>query len=224
MRSVNFEKIMNFRNLGGYECTYGETAFGVLYRSGRLFGASVSDINKLYSLGLKTIIDIRDDEAKCLCPDPELNGVKTISLPVNGNGRIPINQEDQINSYLEMLEEPKMARDIFLALLNSEKPALIHCNAGKDRTGVIALLLEDLFGLDRQGKRQDYEKTERNRWAMRKGGLSDHPKNLSDVFLHATGETIEKTMALLERLGGAKAYLLSTGVAEAELENIKRGE
>ena len=63
MRSVNFEKIMNFRNLGGYECTYGETAFGVLYRSGRLFGASVSDINKLYSLGLKTIIDIRDTNA-----------------------------------------------------------------------------------------------------------------------------------------------------------------
>lgn len=220
MRSVNFEKIMNFRNLGGYECTYGETAFGVLYRSGRLFGASVSDINKLYSLGLKTIIDIRDDEAKCLCPDPELNGVKTISLPVNGNGRIPINQEDQINSYLEMLEEPKMARDIFLALLNSEKPALIHCNAGKDRTGVFVFLLLLLNGVSFNDVNADYMASfayllELER--LVKCGQSDIPPFIigPDQFF------LEKVYAaFLDRYGSIESYLEAIGLSEDEINGL----
>ena len=54
------------------------------------------------------------------------------------------------------------------------------------------LLLEDLFGVDRQGEERDYEKTERNRWAMRKADFPTTRKTSPDVFLHATGETIEK--------------------------------
>ena len=59
----------------------------------------------------------------------------TVFLPVNGNGRAPSSYEDGIDSYLEMLEDPLKARNIFKAIINSPKPLLLHCTAGKDRTG-----------------------------------------------------------------------------------------
>ena len=60
-RHINLEKIKNFRDLGGYECRYGETSFGVIYRSARIDLASEDDKRKLTQLGIKTILDLRDD-------------------------------------------------------------------------------------------------------------------------------------------------------------------
>jgi ADP-ribose pyrophosphatase YjhB (NUDIX family)/protein tyrosine phosphatase (PTP) superfamily phosphohydrolase (DUF442 family) len=144
LRRIPFEKIENFRDLGGYASRYGETSFGVVYRSGTLSDATDNDIEKMASIGIKSIIDIRDDESKEKKPDHFQKDPRfaVISLPVNGNGRIPKDYEDQVDSYLEMLEDPASARRIFLALAHAEKPVVIHCNAGKDRTGAfIAILL-----------------------------------------------------------------------------------
>ena len=91
LRRVPFERIENFRDVGGYASRYGETSFGVLYRSGTLSDATTSDLDKLAGLGVKTIIDLRDDEAKKLQSDKTLNDGRfaEILLPVNGNGRVP---------------------------------------------------------------------------------------------------------------------------------------
>mgnify|MGYP002524198424 CR=1 FL=1 len=157
-RRINFESIENFRDLGGYECRYGETSFGVIYRSASLSYASKNDVDKIASLGIKTIIDLRDDEAKANLPDATSkdNRFKTIYLPVNGNGRIPTSYEDGISSYLEMLEDPFKARNIFKAILNEPKPLLFHCTAGKDRTGCFVMVLLLLNGVDFDDINADY--------------------------------------------------------------------
>ncbi len=157
-RRINFESIENFRDLGGYECRYGETSFGVIYRSASLSYATQNDVDKIASLGIKTIIDLRDDEAKANLPDATSkdNRFKTIYLPVNGNGRIPTSYEDGISSYLEMLEDPFKARNIFKAILNEEKPLLFHCTAGKDRTGCFVMMLLLLNGVDFDDINADY--------------------------------------------------------------------
>lgn len=63
-RFYTFEGIENFRDLGGYECDYGETQFGVIYRSATLKGATKKDVDKIASLGIKTILDIREKKAR----------------------------------------------------------------------------------------------------------------------------------------------------------------
>lgn len=219
----------NFRAIPGCPVLHGGATF---YRCRNLFSPSPALRLIIKESRIKAVIDLRVEKEIASFPDDlsflEENGILYKNCPIHDIlhcGNTEVLSEDLFLDYQDiLLGHTEEIRSVFQALAFLSKPVLFHCNAGKDRTGVIALLLEDLFGVDRQGKRCDYEKTERNRWAMRKGGLPDHSKNLPDVFLHATGETIEKTMALLERLGGAKAYLLSTGVAEAELENIKRGE
>ena len=104
-RNYSFEKIENFRDLGGYECRYGETSFGVIYRSATLMDATEADVNKIKRLGIKTILDLREIKAKqeqigLVEEDPSF---QIINLDVNGNGRIPRDWNDGVESYLEML-------------------------------------------------------------------------------------------------------------------------
>ena len=135
LRHYLYEGIENFRDIGGYETPYGATSYGVVYRSGFLFMATKSDLDKLNGLGIKTIIDLRNAKDKADYPSRTLTELKihTIFCDVNGNGRVPTSRLDQENSYMEMVEEPITAKAIFSALAHSVKPVLIHCNAGSRR-------------------------------------------------------------------------------------------
>lgn len=150
IRHYHFDHIKNFRDLGGYETPYGVTESGVIYRSGSLSEASEADVDKVASLGIKTIIDLRDQNHPSTKEDKFKHDPRfqVIELSVNGNGRVPVDYEDGIASYVEMLEDPRQARNILLAIMNSPKPLLIHCAAGKDRTGVFCALLLLANGVD----------------------------------------------------------------------------
>lgn len=158
MRTIKFENIENFRDLGGYPCSYGETSFGVIYRSAALNFASEKDVDKIASLGIKTVLDLRDIASSEAYPDPMKNDPRFLyfSLPVNGGGRIPTDVEDQLDSYMEMLEDPRSARAIFKAILACPKPLVFHCTAGKDRTGAISMVLLLLQGVPLEDVNADY--------------------------------------------------------------------
>ena len=64
MRTIKFENIENFRDLGGYPCSFGETSFGVIYRSATLAYASKKDVDHMAEIGIKTVIDLREDAVK----------------------------------------------------------------------------------------------------------------------------------------------------------------
>ncbi len=158
MRTIKFENIENFRDLGGYPCSFGETSFGVVYRSATLAYASKKDVNHMAKIGIKTVIDLREDSVKSSLPSPVLHDSRFtyISLPVNGNGRIPVDHNDQVESYMEMLYEPRSARNIFKAILTAPKPLVFHCNAGKDRTGAFTMILLMLAGVPFEDINADY--------------------------------------------------------------------
>ena len=56
LRRIPFEKVENFRDVGGYYATYGETGFGIVYRSGSLSDATENDIRELADLKIRTIM------------------------------------------------------------------------------------------------------------------------------------------------------------------------
>jgi protein-tyrosine phosphatase len=158
LRRVPFRKIENFRDLGGYAARYGETQFGVVYRSGTLADAIQEDVDKMAALGIRSILDIRSEGEKKTRPDKTFGDPRFVQyeLSVNGNGRVPTSRLDQIDSYLEMLEDPLQARRIFLTLAHCEKPCLIHCSAGKDRTGVFSFILLLANGVPFHDANADY--------------------------------------------------------------------
>ncbi|MCI1734874.1 MAG: tyrosine-protein phosphatase [Bacilli bacterium] len=184
LRRVPFKKIENFRDLGGYQASYGETAFGIVYRSGSLSDATDKDVATLKSLGIKTVIDLRSDDDKLTKPDKTANdpAFKELLLPVNGNGRIPKNKRDQIASYLEMLTDHEKAKAVFDVLLNSPKPLVIHCSAGKDRTGTFIMILLLANGVPFHDVNADYLLSFAYLSRLTRISKKDHPEFPKVIF------------------------------------------
>lgn len=157
-RHINFENIENFRELGGYETPYGETTCGVLYRSAVLSDATDNDLEKIKKLGIRSVIDFRTEEIATAYPDRtlEIPGIKTTRITVNGNGRIANDFDDMIDSYMEMFEDPENAKEALRTIAYAEKPAVIHCTAGKDRTGAYSMLILWANGVSLEDISADY--------------------------------------------------------------------
>lgn len=223
MRHIHFQKIENFRDLGGYESFYGETSYGVIYRSATLCYATKDDVEKIASLGIKSILDLREDRTKASSPSPFKNDsrFKVIELNVNGNGRIPKDYQDGIDSYMEMLEDPASARAIFRAILNAPKPMVIHCNAGKDRTGTFVAVLLLLAGVHKDDINADYMLSYPCLREMTHDTRANHP----EVPEHCLTPNIEYLYdfydAFFKKYGSAEEYCEAIGLDESETFALK---
>jgi bis(5'-nucleosidyl)-tetraphosphatase len=223
-RFYAFEGIENFRDLGGYECDYGETQFGVIYRSATLQDATKKDVEKIASLGIKTILDIREKKARneqvgLVEQDPRF---EILNFDVNGDGRIPKDYDDGVDSYIEMLSDPVSVRALLRAVLHADKPLLIHCNAGKDRTGVFAGLLLALAGVDFRFVNADYMDSypllEKATIRLKR----DTPGLLPDVCLNPNIfylRDVEKRF--LDAFGSLEAYMEGLGLNDDEITGLK---
>ncbi|WP_349428612.1 tyrosine-protein phosphatase [Microbacterium sp. LWS13-1.2] len=106
---------------------------------------------------------------------------------------------------------------------------LVHCTAGKDRTGVAVALLLDAVGVDREAIVADYAISERNLagpWAERMlAGIEQMGAPLTPEIRELVTGTppaaIEQALAWLDERGGSAAYLQSGGLADAELNALR---
>jgi len=225
LRRVPFEKIENFRDLGGYAASYGETSFGVVYRSGTLADATESDIQRLVSLGIKSVLDIRSDNEKKAKPDKTASDPRftQYELSVNGNGRVPVSRLDQIDSYLEMLEEPVQARQIFLTIAHCDKPCVIHCSAGKDRTGVFSFILLLANGVPFHDANADYLLSFPYLTRLTRETKKNNPNFPKPVLTPSINFWKRVMMRFNKKWGTVDQYFASIGISEDDailLENL----
>ena len=218
MRTIKFENIENFRDLGGYPCSFGETSFGVIYRSATLAYASKKDVDHMAEIGIKTVIDLREDSVKASLPSPMLGDPRFtyIALPVNGNGRIPVDHEDQVESYMEMLYEPRTARNIFQAILNAPKPLVFHCNAGKDRTGAFSMILLMLAGVPFEDINADYMMSYPLLPKMTANTRAFHKEEPELLLVPNTDFLPCVHNAFYDRYGSLSAYFEAIGMSDDE--------
>ena len=216
-----FESVENFRDLSGYACDYGQTQAGVIYRSSSLGVASEEDVLEMKALGIKTVIDLREPKSKEELPNPFLNeeGIAYISLNVNGDGRIPKDYNEQFETYMEMLEDPFSARTIFKTLIRAEKPILMHCNAGKDRTGIFSAVLLLLAGVSMDDVNDDYLLSYELLPKMAKAGRE---KGLPDMLLTPYPDFLPAFFArFFTRYGSFAEYFEAIGIDEDDANALK---
>lgn len=163
---TRLEGAPNFRDFGGYKTRSGKKILtGKLLRSDALDCLNENDQHLLQATGLKSIIDLREPTERSQRPH-NLGPTSTasiLSFPVTGDLRL-----DQASLLDKIMENPtaegcfdamlhaysviaeligKHLPDIFDLLLDTNKaPLLIHCAAGKDRTGVLCALIH--YALD----------------------------------------------------------------------------
>lgn len=219
IRHYPFPNILNFRDLGGYLTSYGKTKSGLVYRSGDLSRATPEEIDRLADLGIRSIIDLRSAQQKKDAPDKTVGDPRfvNIDVTVNGDGRIPKNKQDMLESYFEMIEEPLSARKVFQAIAYCEKPCLIHCVIGKDRTGIFVALLLLLNGVDFMDVNADYIISYPYIQALveeARSGKTDYPEELIDpdtLFLKKFMDQFN------EHYGSVDGYLKEIGLNEDEI-------
>jgi protein-tyrosine phosphatase len=160
-RVVPLERVLNFRDLGGYPTTDGRhVRRGLLYRSGALADLSEQDVAVLRKLGIKLICDLRTDLEAQEAPDVPLEGVTLWRLPVIQQEESAVKARtflfdrhrlDQvmIQTYQTFVRDkaPIFGTAIARFADPANLPAVFHCSAGKDRTGVLAALLLGALGV-----------------------------------------------------------------------------
>lgn len=211
-RTMKIDGIYNVRDMGGYVTASGKrTVQGRFFRGGALspstFAAynhvSLSDNGKKYmseTLGVKTDFDLR-------------------SLPENLNlTKSPIPDANLeyygIDGYLSAFQQTESYKRVFAALADESRyPVYMHCTGGADRTGTVAFLINALLGVDEKTLIRDYETTSFSLYEERNSKTTAYAFTpFVNRLKTYGGETLqEKT----------ENYMLSIGVTETEIYNIK---
>lgn len=234
-----FECCFNFRDIGGYVGLNGrEIRWGRYFRAGRQDRMSQRDLDRVAELGIKTQIDLRrSDEIRVQGRGPlESLGSRYAWHPVMPNdGSVRLNNmvgDTGISGerYLGYLEfDPTPWVGIFDLMADADQhPLIIHCTAGKDRTGVTTALLMSILGVSRDLIEADYALS--NRDCERQVNFIEQSQGIPvemtrETLLRATGVPEDAIGVFLDGLdkrhGGALNYLISIGVDEVQQRAIQ---
>ena len=157
-RHIAFERLYNFRDLGGYPTADGrQVRWGLLYRSDSLGKLAGNDLDQFAAIGIRTVIDLRH------------------SWEIDKRGRVPEAAELEYHNYsiehrpydqskLSDVVDPvtfladryaevasdgraEIGQTLRVIAAAGSAPLVVHCASGKDRTGIIAALVLSLLGV-----------------------------------------------------------------------------
>ena len=172
-RRLPLEGSPNFRDLGGYIGAGSRSIrWGQLYRSGELGRLSDDDLAYLHGLGLKVICDFRTAFEVEQSPGRRPDGPALLNLPISG-GDVPmvalyqavgngdfseLDGEHLVRANRLFVREftPTYAEMVKRVVHSDGRPALIHCTAGKDRTGLGTAILLWILGVPMETVFADY--------------------------------------------------------------------
>lgn len=159
------EGIHNFRDYGGYAVVGGgRVKKGLLFRSGQHVEASDDDLKQLEKLAIRTVIDLRGESERMRYPCRRFGGFAAEVVAHDGEtsnsppheaaaeaGMTPPRAfERMIAVYTRMPVNPAMISMFgryLRAIAEREGGSLVHCFAGKDRTGIAVTLLQHILGV-----------------------------------------------------------------------------
>lgn len=224
----------NTRDLGNYDTLSGKrTRPGQFYRSDGLDRLTQGDQEILFDLGIRCVVDLRSREEAEKSPDklfrPEISYYNVPMLDRMASsgfqGALPAHMGEV---YRELLAESgrSFARVFQIFAAHADGGILFHCSAGKDRTGVTAMLLLSLGNVPRETIVEDYRVSEENNRpiaAQQRAKIKEaYGVELPQSLFASDPEEMEATLDYLEeQFGTAENYLLNQGVTEQELTIIK---
>ncbi len=224
-----WEGCFNARDAGGLRAGESVTRHRVLYRSDNLCRLTEGGLNAFAASGVETVIDVRSAYELQIDPSPLAHSdtVRYLNLPLQ-------NEADevamgQINSDIALLPMyrimlrhfgPNLAAMVD-AVAQADGAVVIHCHAGKDRTGLVVALLLAAAGVEDAAIAADYAASQhylRDALAER---LATAPREERAGLEQRLGAQTETMLGVLESLrddyGGARAYLLRAGVSPGTL-------
>lgn len=218
--------LVNLRDLGGLPTHHGATTRpGVLYRSDAPHTGDRAP-EGMSRWPPVAVIDLRDTVEYGTEPHPLANVAAVHRVPVLEDIRHIIKHGEGLGALYQALLTDAAGKliDVFRIATQADGPVLIHCAAGKDRTGVACALLLSAAGVRTDSIIADYVRTDRNmhRVLQRLNAAETLPPGVEDEpvaeLVAAPAPAIEGVLTLLdEHDGAAPGWLRANGVTEAEL-------
>ncbi len=242
----------NFRELGGYDGDEGKhVKWGQIWRgipTGKLTGEA--DRTRLDALGLRLILDLRSVEEAKKEPDYVPDGARLVQICAlcaeDGHeiafapgdidrlmASAPEGYDVPRVMYRRMLTGNKAFKELFRALEAGETPILFHCSAGKDRTGVAAMLILLALGASDETICADYAQTNVCRRAEIEAVMQEHADEIAadpscrNHYYRMAGVEPELAPFVLDTIrsqfGSAENYLEAEyGLTPARLMRLRR--
>ncbi|MDE0546176.1 tyrosine-protein phosphatase [Microbacterium sp. C7(2022)] len=260
MTLLDIDGTQNFRDTGGIALAGGGVSrSGVFYRSEGLNALTDEGVEQLATTPIGVIIDLRTDAERGMAPDrlpatrpfdvvelPLLEGAATGMAKGVMGGADPEAAKSAIAAamatipalselYVSMLQSSARAFAVVarrVAASHDDEPTavVVHCTAGKDRTGVAIALVLDAIGADRDAVVADYASSAgylAGPWADRMRAMVTGmgvplTEQIDELLTQTPASAIETALAWVDAQGGSTAYLRSGGLTDDELASLRR--
>ena len=240
-RRLEIPGTYNTRDLGGFETEDGRrTRWGRMLRADSLHRLTgETSLQPFLDWGLRTVLDLRKTVELQTLANPFFGSGKVTYYHTNMVGDVRLRELESIPSTGDVAERKRQTYTIILDKRRSQVreilsllalpdslPALFHCSAGTDRTGMVAALVLGLAGVCAETIADDYAISGRFLLARH---LDDNPQIRADSITWQDFQQLvsprEVMLGMLrdldERHGGVEGYARAVGVSDVEIESIR---
>jgi protein-tyrosine phosphatase len=239
-RLVRLDAVHNFRDMGGYPTADGHTTrWGRLFRADGLYRLTAQDLEVVRALGLHTVVDLRTQEEldeRGTFPVGD-HPVVFHHVPVITSTWVFEDAQGEVDAaafleraYLSMLDEgeERLAEAMVKLAEPDALPAVFHCAAGKDRTGMLAMLLLGSLEVLDDHIIADYALTEAGMQRMRDWAQREQPDMYQRIasgpaiFSAAVPEAMRRMLGhVRDAHGSVLAFVTALGVPQAAIDRLR---
>lgn len=231
MREIVLEKTFNTRDFTGILPNHKKIKEFLLLRSDNTAYLSCADTDFLLSKGIKSIIDIRSikenqEEKDILSNDERFN---YYFFPFDCNDfAYYLSRNPQklsvslLDGYISLLEQKNTIKSIIETIATSLNigGVLFHCSGGKDRTGLISMLIQSILGVSHNEILQDYHLSYSN--LIKSSKFQVWTKKFGVKYIYCDPNLIDSAILYITHTYGTiEKYLISCGIGQNKLNEIK---
>ena len=228
-RQLDWPDLRNARDLGGLPTADGHTRFGRIVRSDDLNRLTGVGRRAMFDHGITTIVDLRGPVERRLSPPALGDHPGYRHLPfVEENPDSSSDLGTVADTYIWMLDAMPARVGVILHAIAAAPPGgvVVHCFAGKDRTGVVSALLLSVAGVPRDAIAEDYALSEEPLRPLLDEWISAESDPEVQDYMRRRFRCNPQTMtAVLERLdqdyGGVDGYLAAIGIRASTQERLR---
>lgn len=232
-RTLPFTALFNFRDLGGYAGLDGRTTrWRRVFRSDSLHGIADGDRQAWAELGVHTVIDLRrDSEVQRFGRVPHDDGLDYRHTPIDhldwaevGYPEGTLHPRWLADRYLNFAEQGADGMATALGLLADPDrvPAVVHCMAGKDRTGVVCALTLSLLGVDDDVVAADYALSTTGMVALMEHLSRTDPEPVTRRYFECPAEAMRLFLDdLRDKHGSVEGYVRDIGLTDQQVAALR---